>query len=57
MQLPIILPSNEQNVKPYLKKHMMHALLLGGANLVKKPSISAEVLLLIEQAVESTKVH
>ena len=37
---------------------MLHALLLGGANLVKKQSISVEVLLLlIEQAVESTKVH
>jgi hypothetical protein len=39
------------------KRHMMYALLLGGANLVKKRSVSAEVLLLIEQAAESTKVH
>jgi hypothetical protein len=39
------------------KGHMMHALCFGGAKLVKKRSVSAEVLLLIEQAVESTKVH
>ena len=39
------------------KGHMMHALLFGGAKLLKKWSISAEVLLLIEQAVEPTKVH
>jgi hypothetical protein len=37
--------------------HMMRALLFGGAELLKKRSISAEVLLLIEEAVEPTKVH
>jgi hypothetical protein len=30
----------------FQKRHMMYALLLGGANLVKKQSISAEVILI-----------
>ena len=37
--------------------HMMRALLFGGGERLKKRSISAEVVLLIGQAVEPTKVH
>jgi hypothetical protein len=47
MQLPIILANNEQNLKSLPKKaHDVYALLLGGADLVKKRRLSAEVLLI-----------
>jgi hypothetical protein len=57
MQLSIILANNEQNVKPYPKKAHDACFAAWKSQFGQKVSISAEVLLLIEQAVESTKVH
>jgi hypothetical protein len=57
MQLPMIMASNEQNVKPYPKRAHDACFAFWRSHAAQKRSISAEVLLLIEQAVEPTKVH